>query len=158
MNERVGLGFDVHRLEEGRPCILGGVSIDHPAGPAGHSDGDAVLHAPHERAARLELYPVGVARKDPVDALLRLGDAYSVLGRYEDARLVYARVPAATPDRQGGDYALYQTAQAFGREGRGDDDGQMRQPFEVARVIDRLDRDPLQRVAPRLGRHPGENR
>lgn len=45
MNERVGLGFDVHRLEEGRPCILGGVSIDHPAGPAGHSDGDAVLHA-----------------------------------------------------------------------------------------------------------------
>lgn len=45
MNERVGLGFDVHRLEEGRPCILGGVTIDHPTGPAGHSDGDAVLHA-----------------------------------------------------------------------------------------------------------------
>ena len=45
MNERVGLGFDVHRLEEGRPCILGGVTIDHPRGPAGHSDGDAVLHA-----------------------------------------------------------------------------------------------------------------
>jgi len=45
MNERVGLGFDVHRLEEGRPCILGGVTIDHPMGPAGHSDGDAVLHA-----------------------------------------------------------------------------------------------------------------
>ncbi|MEM0961339.1 MAG: tetratricopeptide repeat protein [Bacteroidota bacterium] len=55
------------------------------------------------------------------DALLRLGDAYSVLGRYQEARLVYARVPSATPDRQGGDYALYQTAQAFGREGRGDD-------------------------------------
>jgi 2-C-methyl-D-erythritol 2,4-cyclodiphosphate synthase len=45
MNERVGLGFDVHRLEEGRPCILGGVTIDYPTGPAGHSDGDAVLHA-----------------------------------------------------------------------------------------------------------------
>jgi 2-C-methyl-D-erythritol 2,4-cyclodiphosphate synthase len=45
MNERVGLGFDVHRLEEGRPCILGGITIDHPTGPAGHSDGDAVLHA-----------------------------------------------------------------------------------------------------------------
>lgn len=55
------------------------------------------------------------------DALLRLGDAYSVLGRYREARLVYARVPDATPDRQGGDYALYQTAQAFGREGRGED-------------------------------------
>ena len=45
MNDRVGLGFDVHRLEEGRPCILGGITIDHPTGPAGHSDGDAVLHA-----------------------------------------------------------------------------------------------------------------
>lgn len=42
---RVGLGFDVHRLVDGRPCILGGVRLDHPAGPAGHSDGDAVLHA-----------------------------------------------------------------------------------------------------------------
>lgn len=42
---RVGLGFDSHRLVEGRPCILGGVLMDHPAGPLGHSDGDAVLHA-----------------------------------------------------------------------------------------------------------------
>ena len=55
------------------------------------------------------------------DALLRLGDAYSVLGRYQEARLVYARVPEATPTREGGDYALYQTAQAFGREGRAED-------------------------------------
>lgn len=45
MNLRIGLGFDVHRLEEGRPCILGGVELPHAAGPAGHSDGDAVLHA-----------------------------------------------------------------------------------------------------------------
>ncbi|MHC4375946.1 MAG: 2-C-methyl-D-erythritol 2,4-cyclodiphosphate synthase [Planctomycetota bacterium] len=44
-NLRVGLGFDLHRLEEGRPCILGGVELPHPTGPAGHSDGDAVLHA-----------------------------------------------------------------------------------------------------------------
>ena len=42
---RVGLGFDIHRLEEGRPCVLGGVELPHPTGPAGHSDGDAVLHA-----------------------------------------------------------------------------------------------------------------
>ena len=52
------------------------------------------------------------------DALLRLGDAYYALGRYDEARRVYARVPAATPERQGGDYALYQTAQAFGSEGQ----------------------------------------
>ncbi len=45
MNLRVGLGFDVHRLVEGRPCTLGGLELPHPTGPAGHSDGDAVLHA-----------------------------------------------------------------------------------------------------------------
>lgn len=42
---RVGLGFDVHRLAEGRPCVLGGVALPHGSGPLGHSDGDAVLHA-----------------------------------------------------------------------------------------------------------------
>jgi len=42
---RVGTGFDLHRLVEGRPCILGGVELPHDRGPAGHSDGDAVLHA-----------------------------------------------------------------------------------------------------------------
>lgn len=45
MNARVGLGFDVHRLVEGRPCVLGGVVLPHSTGPLGHSDGDAVLHA-----------------------------------------------------------------------------------------------------------------
>jgi 2-C-methyl-D-erythritol 2,4-cyclodiphosphate synthase len=45
MTQRVGVGFDVHRLVEGRPCVLGGVRIPHPSGPLGHSDGDAVLHA-----------------------------------------------------------------------------------------------------------------
>jgi len=45
MTIRVGLGFDVHRLEEGRPCVLGGITLPHPTGPTGHSDGDAVLHA-----------------------------------------------------------------------------------------------------------------
>ena len=42
---RVGIGHDTHRLEEGRPLILGGVLIDHPRGLAGHSDADVVLHA-----------------------------------------------------------------------------------------------------------------
>ena len=45
MEISTGLGFDVHRLVEGRPCILGGVLLPHPTGPDGHSDGDAVLHA-----------------------------------------------------------------------------------------------------------------
>lgn len=42
---RVGLGYDSHRFESGRPLILGGIRIpDHP-GLAGHSDGDAIAHA-----------------------------------------------------------------------------------------------------------------
>ena len=52
------------------------------------------------------------------DALLRLGDLYNALGRYEDARRVYARVAPATPERAGGDYALFQTAAAYGQEGQ----------------------------------------
>jgi 2-C-methyl-D-erythritol 2,4-cyclodiphosphate synthase/2-C-methyl-D-erythritol 4-phosphate cytidylyltransferase len=42
---RSGFGYDIHRLVEGRPLILGGVKIDHPKGLLGHSDGDVVLHA-----------------------------------------------------------------------------------------------------------------
>ncbi len=45
METRVGIGFDAHRLEEGRPLILGGELVAHPRGLAGHSDGDALLHA-----------------------------------------------------------------------------------------------------------------
>lgn len=42
---KIGLGYDLHRLEAGRPFVLGGVAIPHPAGPAGHSDGDCLVHA-----------------------------------------------------------------------------------------------------------------
>jgi 2-C-methyl-D-erythritol 2,4-cyclodiphosphate synthase len=42
---RVGTGYDLHRLVEGRPLILGGVTIPFDRGLAGHSDGDAVCHA-----------------------------------------------------------------------------------------------------------------
>ncbi|WP_374554758.1 2-C-methyl-D-erythritol 2,4-cyclodiphosphate synthase [Aquitalea pelogenes] len=42
---RVGQGYDVHQLVEGRPLILGGVTIPHTHGLLGHSDADALLHA-----------------------------------------------------------------------------------------------------------------
>jgi len=42
---RVGIGFDIHRLAEGRPLRLAGVDIPAEAGPVAHSDGDVVLHA-----------------------------------------------------------------------------------------------------------------
>jgi len=42
---RIGLGFDVHRFEPGRPLRLGGVLFEGEPGLAGHSDGDVVCHA-----------------------------------------------------------------------------------------------------------------
>ncbi|MCH2137143.1 MAG: 2-C-methyl-D-erythritol 2,4-cyclodiphosphate synthase [Phycisphaerales bacterium] len=51
MEHRIGHGWDLHRLEpppphgQGRAFRLGGISIEHPTGPVGHSDGDALLHA-----------------------------------------------------------------------------------------------------------------
>ncbi|HTO91900.1 MAG TPA: 2-C-methyl-D-erythritol 2,4-cyclodiphosphate synthase [Candidatus Sulfotelmatobacter sp.] len=45
MEIRTGIGYDVHRLEPGRPLVLGGVPIESPFGLDGHSDADVVLHA-----------------------------------------------------------------------------------------------------------------
>ncbi len=42
---RAGIGNDLHRLVEGRPLVLGGLTIPFDRGPAGHSDGDVVCHA-----------------------------------------------------------------------------------------------------------------
>ena len=42
---RIGIGYDVHRLVEGRRLVLGGVSIPHPKGLLGHSDADVLTHA-----------------------------------------------------------------------------------------------------------------
>lgn len=41
---RVGQGFDVHKFEEGRPLIIGGIMIPHDRGLVGHSDADVLLH------------------------------------------------------------------------------------------------------------------
>ncbi len=45
MTMRIGTGYDVHALIEGRPLVLGGVTIAHPRGLDGHSDADVLLHA-----------------------------------------------------------------------------------------------------------------
>lgn len=42
---RIGIGYDVHALVKDRPLVLGGVTIDHPLGLAGHSDADVLTHA-----------------------------------------------------------------------------------------------------------------
>jgi len=42
---RIGIGYDIHRLKEGRPLILGGIHVPHTHGLDGHSDADALTHA-----------------------------------------------------------------------------------------------------------------
>lgn len=45
MEYKVGIGYDIHRLVEGRKLFLGGVEIPYPKGLLGHSDGDVAMHA-----------------------------------------------------------------------------------------------------------------
>jgi 2-C-methyl-D-erythritol 2,4-cyclodiphosphate synthase len=45
MNVRCGIGYDLHRLAEGRKLIIGGVEVPFDKGPVGHSDGDVLAHA-----------------------------------------------------------------------------------------------------------------
>lgn len=45
MNIRIGYGYDVHQLEEGRDFWLGGVQLEHTHGAKGHSDADVLIHA-----------------------------------------------------------------------------------------------------------------
>jgi 2-C-methyl-D-erythritol 2,4-cyclodiphosphate synthase len=42
---RCGIGYDLHRLAEGRPLMIGGVHVPFDKGPVGHSDGDVLAHA-----------------------------------------------------------------------------------------------------------------
>jgi 2-C-methyl-D-erythritol 2,4-cyclodiphosphate synthase len=45
MSIRIGYGYDSHAFKAGVPLVIGGLSIEHPEGLAGHSDGDVLLHA-----------------------------------------------------------------------------------------------------------------
>jgi 2-C-methyl-D-erythritol 2,4-cyclodiphosphate synthase len=45
MSTRCGIGYDLHRLVDGRKLIIGGIEVPFEKGPAGHSDGDVVAHA-----------------------------------------------------------------------------------------------------------------
>jgi 2-C-methyl-D-erythritol 2,4-cyclodiphosphate synthase len=45
MSVRCGIGYDLHRLDEGRKLIIGGIEVPFDKGPVGHSDGDVLAHA-----------------------------------------------------------------------------------------------------------------
>jgi 2-C-methyl-D-erythritol 4-phosphate cytidylyltransferase / 2-C-methyl-D-erythritol 2,4-cyclodiphosphate synthase len=111
--ERVASGFDAHRLVAGRAMRLGGLHFaDEPAGPMGHSDGDAVLHAVTDAilgAAGLgdigTLFPSSDARlagADSRDLLRRAVDRLANAGwsvRWADVTIA-ARRPAIAPRRE----------------------------------------------------------
>jgi 2-C-methyl-D-erythritol 2,4-cyclodiphosphate synthase len=80
---RVGIGFDAHAFGEGIPLVLGGVTIDHPRGLVGHSDGDVIAHALTDAllgAAGLgdigSLFPSDDESYGGADSLVLLADAY----------------------------------------------------------------------------------
>jgi 2-C-methyl-D-erythritol 2,4-cyclodiphosphate synthase len=80
---RIGLGVDAHAFGDGVPLVLGGVTIDHPRGLVGHSDGDVVAHALTDAllgAAGLAdiglLFPSDDERYRGADSLALLADAY----------------------------------------------------------------------------------
>ena len=89
---RVGFGYDVHRLVEGRPLILGGVEIPSPKGLDGHSDADVVLHALADAllgAAALgdigRHFPNNDPRYKGISSLILLGHVADLLRRHRFA-------------------------------------------------------------------------
>jgi 2-C-methyl-D-erythritol 2,4-cyclodiphosphate synthase len=64
---RVGTGIDAHAFEDGAPLVLGGVTIGHPRGLAGHSDGDVLAHALTDAV-------LGAAGMEDIGALFPSGD------------------------------------------------------------------------------------
>ena len=80
---RIGIGVDAHAFAAGVPLVLGGVSIEHPRGLAGHSDGDVIAHALTDAllgAAGLAdigaLFPSNDERYRGADSLELLAEAY----------------------------------------------------------------------------------
>jgi 2-C-methyl-D-erythritol 2,4-cyclodiphosphate synthase len=81
---RVGIGVDAHALHGGVPLVLGGVTIEHPRGLAGHSDGDVITHALIDAllgAAGLgdigTLFPSGAETPKGISSLTLLEEAYA---------------------------------------------------------------------------------
>ena len=83
---RIGHGYDVHRLVEGRKLILGGVTIPYDKGLLGHSDADVLLHALCDAllgAAALgdigKLIPDNDMKFKDIDSMILLGETVNVL-------------------------------------------------------------------------------
>ncbi|NPA53757.1 MAG: 2-C-methyl-D-erythritol 2,4-cyclodiphosphate synthase [Aquificae bacterium] len=84
MDIRIGIGFDIHRLEEGRKLIIGGVEIPYEKGWVAHSDGDIFFHALTDALLGAigygdigELFPDNQAKWKNVDSSFFLKEAYN---------------------------------------------------------------------------------
>lgn len=95
---RIGHGYDVHRLVENRPLIIGGVSIDYDKGLDGHSDADVLLHAIMDAllgAAALgdigKLFPDTDEQYSGADSRVLLRE---VIARISDAGYVVSNIDA----------------------------------------------------------------
>ncbi len=85
---RVGIGYDIHRLAEGRRLILGGIEIPYVKGLAGHSDGDVLIHAICDSllgAAGMEdigvNFPVNDPKYDRISSLELLKEVDKMIGQ-----------------------------------------------------------------------------
>jgi 2-C-methyl-D-erythritol 2,4-cyclodiphosphate synthase len=95
---KIGVGYDIHRLEPGRRLVLGGVEIPHPLGLAGHSDGDCLVHAVIDALLGAEgetdigrLYPDTDPRTEGVRSTALLAE---VVGRLAGAGIKVLHVDA----------------------------------------------------------------
>jgi len=89
MSTRAGIGYDSHRLAEGRPLVLGGVRVESERGLAGHSDADVLTHAVIDAllgAAGLgdigQHYPDDDPRWRDADSIGLLGEVCSFLAEH----------------------------------------------------------------------------
>ena len=111
MNIKVGQGLDVHKLVEGRPLVLGGVTIPFDRGLAGHSDADVLVHAVCDAllgAAALGDIGQHFPDTDPayrdIDSLVLLAETGKLLARKGYAignldAVIIAQVPKIAPYR-----------------------------------------------------------
>lgn len=86
---RIGQGFDIHKLIEGRKFILGGVEIEYSKGLLGHSDADALVHSIIDALfGALALGDIGThfpdndAKYKDIDSLILLKEAYEIIKKH----------------------------------------------------------------------------
>lgn len=113
---RTGIGYDSHRFTAGRPLVLGGITVPHSMGLAGHSDADVVAHALTDAILGAAaagsigaLFPDTDARWSGADSMVLLHEAYAVV-RGRGFRLVNADITVIAEQPKVGPHAAAMAA------------------------------------------------